>query len=126
MKKHIIKHLHFEANQGGEGYADDIKRALKEDRNYKEVCNISTDWALTTKRKSQRIFDNAGEIRQLHFKDANHRDLQYRKFMNNLFSFSINMSKRKHDDAPDSLSGLIDFEKHGTGIRAARIIQSPI
>ena len=126
VKKHIIKHLHFEANQGGEGYAEDIKRALKEDRNYKEVCNISTDWALTTKRKSQRIFDNAGEIRQLHFKDANHRDLQYRKFMNNLFSFSINMSKRKHDDAPDSLSGLIDFEKHGTGIRAARIIQSPI
>lgn len=126
IKKHIIKHLHFEANQGGEGYADDIRRMLKEDKDYREICNITTDWAMTTKHKEQRIWDNAAEIRKLYFKDANHRDLQYRKFMNNLFSFSMNMSKRKHDDAADSLSGLIDFEKHGTGIRAAKIISSPI
>lgn len=126
VKKHRIKHLHFEANQGGEGYADDIRKLLKEDKEYREVCNITTDWALVTKRKQQRIWDNAEEIRQLYFKDPNHRDLQYRKFMNNLFSFSMNMSKRQHDDAADSLSGLIDFEKHGTGIRAAKIIRSPI
>lgn len=126
VKKHIIKHLHFEANQGGEGYADDIRRMLKEDTEYREVCNITTDWALVTKRKQQRIWDNAEEIRKLYFKDPNHRDLQYRKFMNNLFSFSMNMRKRQHDDAADSLSGLVDFEKHGTGIKAAKIIRSPI
>lgn len=126
VKKHVIKHLHFEANQGGEGYADDIRKLLKEDKEYREVCNVSTDWALTTKRKQQRIWDNAEEIRKLHFKDPNHRDLQYRKFMSNLFSFSMNMTKKQHDDAADSLSGLIDFEKHGTGIKAARVIQSPI
>lgn len=126
IKQHVIKHVHFEANQGGEGYAQDIQKAIKEDKEYKEVCNISTDWALTTKRKFQRIFDNAGAIRLLHFRDANHRDLQYRKFMNNLFTFSENMTKRQHDDAADSLSGLIDFELHGTGIKAAKIISSPI
>ena len=126
IKKHVIKHVRFEANAGGEGYADDIRKAIKDDTEYKEVCNISTEWALTTKRKFQRIFDNAGEIRALHFKDANHRDLQYRKFMNNLFSFKENMTKREHDDAPDSLSGLIDFEKHGTGIHKAKIMRSPI
>lgn len=126
VKRHIIKHLHFEANQGGEGYAEDIRRMLKEQSDYKEICNISTDWALVTKRKQQRIWDNAEEIRKLYFKDANHRDLQYRKFMSNLFSFSMNMSRKAHDDAADSLSGLIDFEKHGTGIRAARIMKSPI
>ena len=126
IKQHVIKHVHFEANQGGEGYAEDIQEAIKEDKEYNEVCNISTDWALTTKRKFQRIFDNAGEIRQLHFKDANHRDIQYRRFMNNLFTFSENLTKKQHDDAADSLSGLIDFEKHGTGIKAAKIISSPI
>ena len=126
VKKHRIKHLHFEANQGGEGYADDIRKLLKEDKEYREVCNITTDWALVTKRKQQRIWDNAEEIRKLFFKDPQHRDVQYRKFMNNLFSFSMNMSKRQHDDAADSLSGLIDFEKHGTGVRAAKIIRSPI
>lgn len=126
IKKHVIKHVHFEANQGGEGYAEDIRKAIKEDKDYKEVCNISTDWAMTTKRKFQRIFDNAGEIRLLHFKDANHRDIQYRRFMNNLFTFSENLTRKQHDDAADSLSGLIDFEKHGTGIRAAKISRSPI
>ena len=126
VKKHIIKHLHFEANQGGEGYAEDIERMLKEDTDYNEVCNISTDWAMVTKRKQQRIWDNAEEIRKLYFKDPQHRTPQYRKFMQNLFSFSMNMTRKQNDDAPDSLSGLIDFEKHGTGIRAAKIIKSPI
>ena len=126
IKKHIIKHLHFEANQGGEGYAEDIRKAIKDDKEYTEVCNISTDWAMTTKRKFQRIFDNAEGIRQLYYKDANHRDLQYRKFMNNLFAFSENMGRKDHDDAPDSLSGLIDFERHGTGRCQATIRRSPI
>lgn len=126
VKKHIIKYLHFEANAGGEGYADDIRRILKEDKTYREICNISTDYAPVTKRKQQRIWDNAEEIRKLYFKDPQHRDLQYRKFMNNLFSFSMNMSRKAHDDAPDSLSGLIDYEKHGTGVKAAKIIKSPI
>lgn len=125
IKKHTIKHMHFEANAGGEGYADDIRRLLKEDKDYKEICNISTDFAPVTKRKQQRIWDNAEEIRKLHFKDPNHRNLQYRKFMNNLFSFSMNMSRKAHDDAPDSLSGLVDFERHGTGIKAAKILKSP-
>lgn len=126
IKRHKIKHVHFEANQGGEAYADEIKKMIKEDSDYKEVCNITSDWALTTKRKFQRIFDNAGEIRELYFKDPQHQTIQYRRFMNNLFAFSENLTKKDHDDAPDSLSGLIDFEKHGTGIRKARIINSPI
>lgn len=126
IKKHIIKHLHIEANAGGNGYADDIRRMLKEDTEYKEVCNISTDYAPVTKRKQQRIWDNAEDIRKLYFKDPQHRDLQYRKFMQNLFSFSMNMKKKAHDDAPDSLSGLVDFERNGSGIKAAVIMRSPI
>ena len=129
IKQHKIKYLHFESNQGGEGYKDEIVELLRDERlagNYNEVCNISSDWALVTKRKFQRIFDNAEDIRKLYFKDPQHRHKQYAAFMNNLFQFSETMSKRIHDDAPDSLSGLIDFEKHGTGVKAARIIKSPI
>ena len=81
---------------------------------------------MTTKRKEQRIWDNAEEIRKLYFKDPQHRDVQYRKFMNNLFSFSIGMTKKQHEDAADALSGLVDFERHGTGLRQARIMKSPI
>ena len=125
IKKHQIKQVHFEANQGGEGYKDDIQRILREQK-YKETCNITSSWAMVTKRKEQRIWDSAQEIRELRFKDTQYRNDQYRKFMNNLFQFSMNMRKRMNDDAPDSLAGLIEFEKSGSGVKKARVIRSPI
>ena len=125
IQKHHIKHVHFESNQGGEGYKDDIERQLKES-GYREICNITSSWAPVTKRKEQRIWDAANEIRQLYFKDNQHRSDQYRKFMNNVFSFTMNMSKKAHEDSVDSLAGLIDFEKSGSGVRKAFIMRSPI
>ena len=125
IAKHHIRQVHFESNQGGEGYKDDVKRLLKEN-GYKEICNISSSWALVTKRKDQRIFDCAQEIRELKFKDVAHRHEQYRKFMNNVFSFTMNMSRKAKDDAPDSLAGLVDFERSGSGVRKAIIMRSPI
>lgn len=125
IAKHHIRQVHFEANQGGEGYKDDVKRLLKEN-GYKEICNISSSWALVTKRKDQRIFDCAQEIRELKFKDVAHRHEQYRKFMNNLFSFTMNMSRKAHDDSADSLAGLVDFERTNSGVRKAIIMRSPI
>ena len=125
IKKHQIRHVHFESNQGGEGYKDDVQRILREQK-YKEICNISSSWAMVTKRKEQRIFDCAQEIRELRFKEPQCRHDQYRKFMQNLFSFTMNMRKRSHDDAADSLAGLIEFEKSGSGVKKARVIRSPI
>lgn len=119
IKKHHIRQVHFESNQGGEGYKDDVERILKE--SWREICNISSSWAPVNKRKEQRIWDSAQCIRELYFKDAAHRSDQYRKFMTNLFGFSMNMSKRKHDDAPDALAGLIEFEREGSGVRKAVI-----
>lgn len=127
IKKHLLKNVHFEANQGGEGYKDDIARMLGEDKTYTGKCNITSDWAPTTKRKEQRIWDAAQSIRELYFLVPEKRDPQYRKFMQNLFSFSMNKrSKRVHDDAPDSLAGLVDYAENGSGVKVARIMKSPI
>lgn len=126
IKKHGITQVHVESNQGGEGYKDDIIRMLKEDTEYKKVCNITSDWAMTTMRKDQRIWDNAQDIRNLYFRDPNHRDLQYRKFMQNLFSFTMGKNKHKHDDAADALAGLVQFEREGSGVTTAVIMKSPI
>ena len=119
IKKHQLKTVHFESNQGGEGYKDDVVRLLKEE-NYK--CNITSDWALVTKRKEQRIWESAQSIRELYFLNPEKRDAQYRKFMQNLFSFTLNMKKRAHDDAADSLAGLVDFAESGSGVTVATII----
>lgn len=119
--KHQLKNVHFESNQGGEGYKDDIVRQLNE-KNYK--CNISSDWAPVTKRKEQRIWESAQSIRELYFLIPEKRDAQYRKFMQNLFSFTMNMKKRDHDDAADSLAGAVDFAENGSGVQVAQIFGS--
>ena len=124
IKKHDIKNVHFESNQGGEGYKDDIVRLLKEDKAFKRRVNITSDWAPSTKRKAQRIWDCAEQIRHIYFKDPAHRSEQYRKFMNNLFSFTMNMTKKQHDDAPDSLAGLIEFDTNGSGVSTAVVTGS--
>lgn len=126
IKRHNIKNVHFEANQGGEGYKDDIQRMLKEDKEFHRPINITSDWAPSTKRKAQRIWDCAESIRHIYFKDPQHRSDQYRRFMNNLFSFTMNLTKKQHDDAADSLAGLIDFDLNGSGVSTAVITGSMI
>lgn len=124
IKKHKIRHIMFESNQGGEGYKDDIQRLIKEDKTYREPCNINSIWSAGTKSKQQRIWDCAEDIRKLRFKDPIIQNKQYRSFMNNLFSFSmIVRSWRKHDDAPDSLAGLVEFEKNGSGVTQTKIMR---
>lgn len=112
----------FESNQGGEGYKDDIDRQLKEKYNYK--MTLVSKYAPTKVRKEQRIWDNAPTIRQFIFRDAGCRSPQYRKFMTNLYSFTIN-GKNKNDDAADSLSQLADFIKNGKSVATVQAITNP-
>lgn len=126
IKKHHIKNAHFESNQGGEGYKDDIIRQIREDKEINWRVNVTSDWAPSTKRKAQRIWDCAEQIRHVYYKDPQHRSDQYRRFMNNLFSFSMNMTKKQHDDAADSMAGLIEFNDNGSGVSMALITGSMI
>lgn len=112
----------FESNQGGEGYKDDIDRQLKEKYNYK--MTLVSKYAPTRVRKEQRIWDNAPTIRQFIFRDTGCRSPQYRKFMTNLYSFTIN-GKNKNDDAADSLSQLADFIKNGKSVATVQAIHNP-
>lgn len=97
----------FESNQGGEGYKDEIDAELRK----KGVkLNITSKYAPTNKRKEQRIWDKAGSIRDMYFRDPASRDAQYKKFMLNVYSFSMTgNNKKKHDDGPDSLATLAAF-----------------
>ena len=120
---HEMKNIHFESNQGGEGYKDDIKRLLEE-AHYKDF-NITSDWAPSTQRKEQRIWDRAEAIREIYFKDPQHRHAQYKKFMENLFSFTMVHGKRKHEDAADSLAGCIDYDRKGSGVATVEAVRNP-
>lgn len=113
--EHHITRCHFEANNGGDMYAE----AVKEELNKKGVtwCNITYDRAPTTKSKLDRILASAGaimgnersEYRLLIKKRTmikNNR--MYNDFLDLLFKFnqSLKMQGKQHDDVPDSLASL--------------------
>lgn len=105
----------FEANNGGDEYAEDICAELKK-IGYR--CNISSGRVPTTRSKLDRIVSCVPEIKgtitdgsgyRLHFKSKHQRDEQYNMFMKHLTSFN-QMQKfqgKQKDDAPDALASLV-------------------
>lgn len=110
----IIQHKarlgQFEANNGGHEYADDISRMLREDYNYK--CGISAKKSPTNIGKLERIKQYVPEIKQMHFLHRSKRDKEYNRAMSELHQFSFS-AKNKHDDAPDALAMLAEFNTSG-------------
>lgn len=102
--KHKVNAAQFEANNGGSEYCEYVTNELK-NKGYR--LNIRAIPAPTNKKKEQRIFDKAPEIREMYFLDTEHRSKEYTKFMQNVFSFTVT-GKNKNDDAADSLAMAID------------------
>ena len=110
-KKYGVSVIQLEVNKSTEGYRDGIDDELKK-IDYR--CTIKTKNSSSQTAKWQRIFDKAPDIREMFvFKDSGHRTREYTKFMENVFSYKINLSERglrkQHDDAPDSLAQAVDM-----------------
>lgn len=101
-KPHITR---FEQNNGGDEYADIVDSQLRADG---VRLNITSLRAPTTQSKLSRIIMFAPEIRKLYFLDPQHRDSEYKAFMNEVTMFTQS-GKNAHDDAPDSLAMIADM-----------------
>lgn len=111
----------FEANQGGEGYKDEIEELLKKKG---RKINLRSEYAPTNMRKTQRIWDKAGSIREFYFRDVGCRSQEYRKFMTNLYSFTVT-GKNKHDDAADCLASLAYFIEGNWSMAKIEVPKNP-
>lgn len=111
----------FEANQGGEGYKDEIEELLKKKG---RKINLRSEYAPTNMRKEQRIWDKAGSIREFYFRDVGCRSHEYRKFMTNLYSFTVT-GKNKHDDAADCLASLAYFIEGNWSMAKIEVPKNP-
>ena len=100
-----VQAARFEGNNGGEDYKEWIEGELRR-RGYR--LNITSKKAPTNKRKEQRIYDKAPEIREFFFLEQGKRSKEYSQFMTNLYSFKIT-GKNKNDDAPDSMAQLVEM-----------------
>ena len=130
-----VKKVGFEQDNGGKLYSDLIAIDLKK-RDYR--CNIMSFKASTNKSKLNRILACQAEIKgletevttyRLYFKAKKMREKnkEYNEFMKNLHNWSQkegSTQKRQHDDAPDSLAGLISNVLSGGNKGKARSIDA--
>lgn len=109
-----ITTCHFEANNGGDMYAEKVQEELKK-RNYR--CNITWSKVPTTKSKLDRILACQGAIKgeaksdyRLLVKERKiiKNNKMYNDFLDELTKFNQapNMQGKQHDDAPDALASL--------------------
>ena len=105
--------VRFEANNGGDEYADKVDDILRNQYNFR--TSITHRKAPNTKSKLAKIIQAAPDIKEhCYFLDKAHRTAEYSKFMKQLTEFNVSGSN-KHDDAPDSMAGLTDmiFKNYG-------------
>ncbi len=124
-----ISRAGFEANNGGDEYADDITEGLKD---YEYKCAIQTFKAPTNKNKLARIIACVDEITgnspeyRLIFLDKKSRaeNKAYDLFMKHVFMFNqgAKFQGKQKDDCVDSLAGLVTniLEARTTGAGKAR------
>lgn len=128
-----VERVGFEENNGGKPYADLISEDLLR-RGYKTA--VTTHKAPTNKSKLSRILGCQNEIKgnatafgtyRIYFKTLNARrnNKEYNDFMRNLMNWSQKegmTQKKQHDDAPDSLAGLITNVLNGNSKGVAKTI----
>ena len=119
LKQHLPHQVRFEANNGGDEYADKVDEMLRKEG---IKLNISHRKSPSTASKLSRIIQAAPDIKKLYFLDKKHRSKEYSKFMKELTSF-MQTGKNKHDDAADSLAMLTVLLKHPGG--SVEIIKRP-
>jgi len=112
-----ITYICFEANNGGDMYADEVEKQLKEKR-YND-CYVTSKKSPTNKTKTDRILAQQGFIKGsdssdyrliIPTRESIKEDTEFNEALNELFKFNQstakNIRKKQHDDFCDSLSML--------------------
>lgn len=119
--QHQVQIAHFEANNGGDEYADKIDELLQE-QNYS--CSISSSKAPNTMSKLAKIIQYAPDVkRRCKFLVANKRDEEYHNAMDEL-TMTVQIGKNEHDDAADGVTQLMMLANGGT-IAKAEYVDAP-
>ena len=98
LMQNKVRKVRFEANVGGQSYADEVSAKIKE---IGYACNVTSKRAPNTMSKLSKIEQFQQNIREIHFRRDKSRGREYDLFINELQTFSFTQ-KNLHDDAADS------------------------
>ena len=125
LRKWGVRRVTFEANNGGDFYAQDIQDMFNAD-GAKNSIFIESVRAGSDKSKMTRIVQHSPVIKEMRFlsDSAYPADGMYRAAMANVTSFTLN-GKNKNDDAPDSLAGAANMIRYGVTAKVANLSGRP-
>lgn len=114
--EHNISRVHFEANNGGDEFAEKVSEDCK---NAGITCNITSSRVPPTRSKLDRILSVAPQIKgtdlnnntyKIYFLSKSMQNGDYKRFMEcfRTFSQDLNMQGKQHDDAIDSVANLLN------------------
>ena len=103
-----IKKSKIESNNGGRGFARNVDRITK-----KTTRTITIDWFYQNANKEARIYSNSASVNRLIvFPDDWH--IRWPEFYKAVTKFKKNFASNDFDDAPDTLTGIIEQETKST------------
>lgn len=108
IKEHKVMSCTFESNNAGEYFGRDVQRELRL-AGY-PYCAIRHKRTLSNKHTRIEIASDT-ILKHFHFwhpSTYEHGKHQYSRFMREVWGYVRTASKKKHDDAPDSLALLVD------------------
>lgn len=101
LDKHKTKKAKFESNNGGKGFAQEVKRLLR--------GKTYIEWKQTVKNKHTRIMMESPNIKQnFYFRSDIDAGDDYWHYLSDLCKYK-KAGKNKHDDAPDGTTMLSEY-----------------
>ena len=97
----------IESNNGGRGFARNVEAAVRNLGNHRMSFNTFTQ----TANKASRIFSHSAEVQNMVFFPAGW-ETKYPQFHNAMTSYRKE-GGNVHDDAPDAVTGMVEWYKRG-------------
>jgi predicted phage terminase large subunit-like protein len=101
--KHKVATALVESNNGGRGFARAVEKQCREMNNN----HTRIKWFHQSENKQVRIFTRSGEVQNLCFMPKGWEKM-WPGFYKSLTSY-MKVGKNKHDDAPDALTGTVEY-----------------
>ncbi|MHA6258344.1 phage terminase large subunit [Sporosarcina sp. CAU 1771] len=98
-----VNRADIESNNGGKGFARNVKRIIWEEFQTKKV---SVKWFHQSKNKMARILSESSYVQEHVYFPSDWKD-RWPEFYKHLTEFQ-KIGKNLHDDAPDALTGLVE------------------
>ena len=109
LNSNNVSKAKIESNNGGRGFA----RVVKKD------VNCFVDWFHQSANKESRIFSNSAQVNDRIVMPSDWA-LRFPDFYNDVSKYKKLFKANKFDDAPDTLTGIVEEEKLNSGKYAVR------